>query len=202
MRFARVVPRDSPDDPLQQQENFAMFVKVCGLTTTEQIDQAIEYGYDAIGVVTYAKSKRYCPPGKAVALAEHAQNRIKRFVVGLTYTDVAAAAHAFDYTQIYEPRQVPNLVLSSKEKPPVDLDYAFFVYDASIGSGIFKEFPGWIKTCSDRILVAGGLDKDNVCGVIRELQPFGVDVSSGVEKNGVKDPAMMKAFIDTIHSCA
>jgi len=179
-----------------------VFTKVCGLTTTEQIDQAIEYGYDAIGVVTYAKSKRYCPPERAVALAEHASGRIKRFVVGLTYSDVAQAAHAFDYTQIYEPKQVPHLALSSKERPPADLDYDFFVYDASTGSGVFSDFPEWIKTRSDRILVAGGLDKDNVCQVIRDLQPFGVDVSSGVEKNGVKDPALMKAFIDAVRSCS
>ena len=179
-----------------------MFTKVCGLTSAEQIDNAIEYGYDAIGVVTYAKSKRYCPPAKALALAAHAKGRIKRFVVGVTYNDVAAAAHAFDYTQIYEPKQVPHLAFSSKEKPPAGLAYEYFVYGASIGSGGFKAFPEWIKTRSDRILVAGGLDIGNVCQVIRELQPFGVDVSSGVEKNGVKDPALMKGFIEAVRSCS
>jgi len=179
-----------------------MFTKVCGLTTTEQIDQAIICGYDAIGVVTYAKSKRYCTPAKAMELAEHAKGRIKRFVVGLTYSDVAEAAPAFDYTQIYELKQVPNLALSSKERPPADLDYAYFIYDASTGSGIFRDFPEWIKTSTDRILVAGGLNKDNVCQVIHNLQPFGVDVSSGVEKHGVKDPALMQAFIDAVRSCS
>ena len=92
-----------------------MFVKVCGLKTKEHIDQAIEYGYDAIGVVTYPKSKRYCPPQLAIELARYAGNRIKRFVVGIRFSDVEAAAPAFDYTQIYEQRQVPNLVLASKE---------------------------------------------------------------------------------------
>ena len=178
-----------------------MFTKVCGLTTTEQIDTAIELGYDAIGVVTYAKSKRYCPPATAVSLAEHAKGRIKCFVVGLTYDDVAQAAQAFDYVQIYESKRLPNLAFSSKEKPPADLEYDYFVYDASIGSGVFEEFPGWIKTCSAKIVVAGGLNKDNVCQVIRDLQPFGVDVSSGGENNGVKDPALMRAFIEAVRSC-
>ncbi len=45
-----------------------MFIKVCGLKTKEQIDKAIEYGYDAIGVVTYAKSKRYCEHKDAIEL--------------------------------------------------------------------------------------------------------------------------------------
>ena len=86
-----------------------MFVKVCGLKTTEQIDKAIEYGYDAIGVVTYAKSKRYCPPVEAVRLAKYAKGKIKSFVVGLNYSDVEEAAPAFDYTQIYETRQIPTI---------------------------------------------------------------------------------------------
>ena len=179
-----------------------MFAKVCGLKTKQQIDKAIEYGYDAIGVVTYIKSKRYCLPEIAVQLAEYAKGRIKSFVVGLTYDDVRNVAHAFDHIQIYEKRQVPNLALASKEMPPSDLKYDYFVYDASIGSGIFKEFPEWIKNRTDKLVVAGGLTKDNVCEVIRAIRPYGVDVSSGVEKDGVKDPAMMKEFIDAVRSCS
>ncbi len=178
-----------------------MFTKVCGLTTNAQIDKAIEYGYDAIGIVTYAKSKRYCSHQKAIELAEYARGKIKSFVVGLAFSDVASAAPAFDYTQIYEPRQVPNLVFASKEMPPVDLTYDYFVYDASIGSGVFKGFPAWIKNRSGNLLVAGGLTIYNVCDVIREIRPFGVDVSSGVEKKGVKDFSMMKDFIDAVKRC-
>jgi phosphoribosylanthranilate isomerase len=179
-----------------------MFVKVCGLKTKEHIDQAVECGYDAIGVVTYPKSKRYCPPEAAVELARYAGDRIKRFVVGIRYSDVEAAAPAFDYVQIYEPRQLPNLVLASRERPPAHLNIEYFVYDASIGSGVFKAFPDWLGNRSEKILVAGGLNADNVCDVIHDIQPFGVDVSSGVEKNGVKDPDLMKVFIDTVRACS
>jgi phosphoribosylanthranilate isomerase len=178
-----------------------MFTKVCGLKTKEQIDKAIEFGYDAIGIVTYAKSKRYCLPEHAVKLAAHAKGKIKSFVVGLNYVDVEEAVHAFDYAQIYEIKQVPNLVFASKEMPPSDLKYEYFVYDASIGSGIFKEFPKWLKNNTENLIVAGGLNKDNVCKVIREIKPFGVDVSSGVEKDGVKNFDMMKKFIDVVRNC-
>ena len=92
-----------------------MFAKVCGLKTKEQIDKAIAYGYDAIGIVTYPKSKRYCSTQNAIELADYAKGRIKSFVVGITYGDVEEVAGVFDYTQIYEARQVPNLVLTSKE---------------------------------------------------------------------------------------
>ena len=54
---------------------------------------------------------------------------------------------------------------------------------------------------ADRIIVAGGLTRDNVCRVINHVQPFGVDVSSRDEKGGVKDIGMMKAFIDAVKSC-
>lgn len=179
-----------------------MFTKVCGLTTKEQIDKAVEFGYDAIGVVTYNKSKRYCPPEKAMELAEYAKGKIERFVVGINYSDVKEAAPSFDYTQMYELKQVSNLVLASGKKPPSDLTYEYFVYDASVGSGVFKEFPEWIKDSADKLIVAGGLTKENVCDVIKNIQPFGVDVSSGVEKNGVKNFDMMKEFIDAVKSCS
>ncbi len=178
-----------------------MFTKVCGLTTKEQIDKAVEYGYDAIGIVTYAKSKRYCPPESAITLAEYARGKIKRFVVGLTYSDVQEVAELFDYTQIYEARQIPNLVLASKEKPPVDINYEYFIYDASIGSGVFHPFPAWVKDMAGKIIVAGGLNIENVCPVIHDIKPFGVDVSSGVEKDGVKDFKMMKEFITAVKNC-
>lgn len=178
-----------------------MFVKVCGLKTKEQIDKAVDCGYDAIGIVTYSKSRRYCPTEDAIELADYAKGRIKSFVVGLTYKDVKDAAGSFDYTQIYEPVQIPNLVLASKEMPPSDLKYEYFVYDASIGSGVFKQFPGWINDMAGKIIVAGGLSKYNVGSVIRNINPFGVDVSSGVEINGVKDLTLMEEFIEAVRSC-
>ncbi|MES9901688.1 MAG: phosphoribosylanthranilate isomerase [Sedimenticola sp.] len=179
-----------------------MFIKVCGLKTTEQIDKAIEYGYDAIGIVTYAKSKRYCENKDAIELAKYAKGKIKTFVVGLTYSDVEGVADAFDYAQIYEAKQIPNLAIASKEFPPDTLNYAYYFYDASIGSGVFQEFPRWVKDKADEIIVAGGLNAKNVCSVIDELKPFGVDVSSGVETNDVKDLRLMREFIDAVKSCS
>ncbi len=179
-----------------------MFVKVCGLKTTEQIDKAIEFGYDAIGVVSCVKSKRNCSAEKAIELAEYARGKISSFIVGLTYADVKDVADAFDYIQIYESIQIPNLVFSSKEPPPENLDYAYFIYDASEGSGIFKKIPDWVKGQPGKLIIAGGLDKDNVCTVIEGIRPFGIDISSGVEKNGIKDFAMMKAFIDVVRECS
>jgi phosphoribosylanthranilate isomerase len=178
-----------------------MFVKICGLKTRQQIDKAVEYGYDAIGVVTYPKSRRYCPDRLALELADHAKGKIKCFVVGLNYSHVEPVAAAFDYTQIYEAIQIPRLALASREMPPSDIDYEYFIYDASIGSGVFHPFPKWVRDMSDKVIVAGGLNLENVCAVVRDINPFGVDVSSGVENSGTKDFGLMKEFIDTVRSC-
>ncbi len=178
-----------------------MYVKVCGLINTAQIDKAIEYGYDAVGVVAYHKSRRYCPPDKAKKLAEYAGGKIESYVVGLCYSDVEAVADAFDYVQIYENRHMANLAFASNKIPPKGLCCTYFVYDASVGSGEFKAFPNWLKGIKEKLIVAGGLNKENVCTVIRDINPFGVDVSSGVEKDGVKDFKMMKGFIDAVKNC-
>ena len=61
-----------------------MYVKICGLKETTQIDHALELGYDAIGVVAYPKSIRFCPPEKARELALYARGKIDTFVVSKT----------------------------------------------------------------------------------------------------------------------
>lgn len=51
---------------------------------------------------------------------------------------------------------------------------------------------------ANKIIIAGGLNKENVGSVIKDINPFGVDVSSGVERDGVKDLKLMKEFIEAV----
>ncbi|PWI13285.1 hypothetical protein DI272_03410 [Streptomyces sp. Act143] len=177
------------------------FVKVCGLTREEHIDWAIELGYDAIGIVVTPKSKRYCPPERAVALAAHAHGRIPAFAVALAHAETQDVAEHFDTIQVYEMADIPNLALASGTPPEHPDALQYFFYDASTGSGVFADIPEWVRDVPGRVVIAGGLDEHNVAGVIDAYAPFGVDVSSSVETApGIKSREKMAAFIAAARS--
>lgn len=60
-----------------------------------------------------------------------------------------------------------------------------------------------VKAAVPRLMLAGGLTPENIAARVEAIQPWGVDVASGVERDGqpgVKDPAKVKAFIDAVRS--
>lgn len=177
------------------------FVKVCGLTNEQQIDWAVDLGYDAIGIVVSPRSKRYCPPETAIGLAKHARGRIRTFGVALKHVEVANIAMYFDTIQLYEMANVPNLAFSSGRPPAQAVALQYFFYDASIGSGVFNEIPVWVRSIRGNVVIAGGLNAQNVRHVIELFKPYGVDVSSGVETApGIKSQGKMAEFIKAVRA--
>lgn len=116
-------------------------VKVCGLSSLEQADWAIELGYDAIGVVVSPRSKRYCPPDRARAIARHARGRIETFAVAYTLDEVGVLQHDFDIVQLYAPAPISNLAYASSEPPPSGLVCQYYFYDAASAAESFAPFP-------------------------------------------------------------
>jgi phosphoribosylanthranilate isomerase len=176
-----------------------MLVKVCGLKSFEEIDWAVELGYSAAGIVLHPESKRFVEMSRAVELAVYAGERITTVAVAKRFDDLKEAAPHFDYIQVYEKINAPDLIYAGGSLPE-DLDFKYFLYDVSIGSGEFEEFPSWLRKISDRLILAGGLDAGNVKKVIEKFNPFGVDVSSGVEEDGRKSFDLMKEFIKEVEN--
>ncbi|UUZ79443.1 phosphoribosylanthranilate isomerase [Paenibacillus sp. P26] len=79
-------------------------------------------------------------------------------------------------------------------------------YDPVYGGGSGKAFPwdaippfqAWCREAGIRLIVAGGLHPDNVRGSLDTYGPDGVDVSSGVETDGVKDITKIKSFVERV----
>lgn len=175
-----------------------MFIKVCGIKTFEQIDWAYSLGFTAIGVVLYKKSKRFVDENTAISLAGYAKGKVKTVAVSVNYSDVLNITDFFDYVQVYEEIDINNLILASNVMPKVR-NFKYFLYDKSKGSGEFEDLPEWLFDLKDKLIIAGGLNHNNVKGVIEKYHPFGVDVSSGVEnESGEKDYNLMKKFIESV----
>jgi phosphoribosylanthranilate isomerase len=175
-----------------------MFVKVCGITTPGQLDHAIELGYTAAGVVLHPASTRCCSERRATELALHARGRIAMVAVGLTFDEVACVADEFDFVQVYEFRNRERVICAG-DSELIARDASLFMYDSSRGSGRPGRFPAWLHDIRWKLIISGGLTPRSVAGVVRKFQPFGVDVSSGVESSpGEKDYELMKQFISEV----
>jgi phosphoribosylanthranilate isomerase len=171
-----------------------MFVKVCGITRKEDIDAAVLLGYTAIGIVLYPKSKRFVQKDRAMELSEYAKQKILTVAVGIHFDEVKDVASNFDYFQVSDFVNSPKLILSVEDRPKVEA--SLFIFDKSRGSGISLEIPEWFSLFRDRMILAGGLNPQNVYDIVNRFKPFGVDVSSGVEASpGVKDKKLMAEFI-------
>ena len=68
-------------------------------------------------------------------------------------------------------------------------------YQGGTGHTFDWDIASTISKAGHSFLLAGGLTPDNVSEAIQQVHPFGVDVSTGVETNGVKDPNKITAFI-------
>ena len=180
-----------------------MFIKVCGITTKEQIDAAVDMGYSAVGIVFHGKSPRYCAPEKAAALARYAGGRIVTVAVALNYSEISESEHLFDLIQIYEPFSSTRLIAAGASPPANGAVYRYFMHDTSMGSGAAQPFPLYDEKIRERLIISGGLDPGNAASMIKASRPAGVDVSSGVEKNrGIKDMELMESFIREVRCAA
>lgn len=193
-----------------------MFVKICGLTSRAAVAAAVNAGADALGFV-FAESPRRVSPAQAVELAAEVPASVARVAVmlhpaGTEWDEVREIfrpdwlqTEHTDFARLNIPAETGRLpVYRDTDTVPSDRalpDYLLFEGGRS-GAG---ETADWSRaavlarhTC---LLLAGGLNPDNVASAILQVYPWGVDVSSGVEsKPGVKDTGKIAAFVQAVRA--
>lgn len=194
-----------------------MRTKICGITSLEDALGAIEAGADALGFVFYKKSPRYLDVAQAKSIIEQLPPFVEKVALFVNedastinsickQTGATLAQIHFEADEhLYEELEIPFIrVIRARSQEDI-LRYSdeYRLVDAyceSYGGAGKRINIEWFENikCS-KIILAGGLDADNVAS----LKPYGfyaVDVSSGVEKEyGKKDIEKIKKFITNAH---
>lgn len=190
----------------------ALFVKICGLTDRASIDAAVDAGADAIGFV-FAESPRRISAVQAAKLADDLPEDLIRVAVmhHPVLADWQQVAEVFcpDWLQTDFDDFSTLPIGSSVHRLPVFRDtpsmdegelagQEIVLFEAaSSGRGSRADWNRARRLAdATSVILAGGLNPENVVAAIEQARPFGVDVSSGVESSpGVKDPARITAFV-------
>lgn len=201
-----------------------MKVKICGITNLEDAVAAIEVGADLLGFNFYRQSVRYIEPATARSIVAQIRSGVRvPQVIGVFVNSAALEIHSImrevdlDQAQLHGDESIDTLrqVKGFKAIRPQSLEeaekqaktYALEGEPALLidayrkgeygGTGQTGDWSLAAKIAQDyAVLLAGGLTPENVADAIRQVQPWGVDVASGVESApGKKDVAKMRLFI-------
>lgn len=200
-------------------------IKICGITREEDLLAAARLGADAIGLVFYPKSPRYVTPQRAAELLRALPPFVTSvgLFVNASEEEVRAtlAVAPLDLLQFHgdeEPEYCESFGLpylkAVRVKPGVDLvQYAAryasargllldaFVEGIPGGTGLSFDWSLIPRNLSLPVVLSGGLDPSNVQEAVERVQPWAVDVSSGVEaEKGIKDAAKIAAFVQGVRN--
>ena len=199
---------------------FMTRVKICGITNLEDALAATDAGADALGFVFYRESPRHIFPEEAARIISLLPPFSQTVVLVVNEqpetVNESASLCSIDMVQLHgdePPEQTSRLerriikafrvrALTCLE-PMKDFTAAAFLLDAfspSFYGGTGKAFNWEIAAeavkRNPHIILAGGLTPENVADAVRQVRPFAVDVSSGVESApGKKDHAKVREFI-------
>lgn len=190
-----------------------MLVKICGIMTEDDAEYVSKVGADFVGFL-FAPSKRRIAPVLAKKLAQRVNSNTK--IVGVFVNESVenmieiATYVGLDYIQLHGnesatvAKSLPYPIIKAfniEEVTPFEItNYPcdYYLID-SPGGGTGETF-NWevldtLGVDKAKLIVAGGLHPNNVDAAIQTICPAGVDVSSGVETNGVKDQLKISAFM-------
>ena len=203
-----------------------MFVKICGITREDDALLAVAMGADAVGF-TFAPSKRQIAPMLARDIVrrlppeiltvgvfrDEAASRVVEIVNSAGLRGAQLHGHESAETTRWIRERVPFVIKAFAAGDP-NLDHAAsYGADAILidsprpGSGeVFDWTLAEGRPDGLKVILAGGLTPGNVADAVRRVQPWGVDVATGVEAErgepGQKDAHKVRGFIEAARSAA
>jgi phosphoribosylanthranilate isomerase len=203
-------------------------IKFCGITTLEDAGLAVDAGAWAIGLIFWSGSPRRCDPAVAIEIASALKRRVE--VVGVfvnpTLDELTRTAESVGLTALQlHGEEGPSFCAEAARRTgckvikaarvrsradiqglvPFHTDYHLLDSHVAGRRGGSGETFDWELARAHRrpvpVILSGGLRPDNVAEAIAAVQPFAVDVASGVEAApGRKDPAKLRAFAEAVRS--
>ena len=200
-------------------------IKICGITSVEDATAAVEAGADMLGFVLWEKSPRYVTietareiarqlPAKTTRIGLFVDAKIEQVMFSLRICDFAGLQFHGQETPAYCSQFSVMTIKAFRIRDAASLEpMAGYSTDALLLDGYNEALPGgtgekfnWslaveAKKFDKPIFLAGGLTPANVAEAIKTVQPFAVDVSSGVESSpGKKDKQKMRDFIAAVRA--
>jgi len=195
----------------------SLWIKICGLTSRDAIDAAINAGADAVGFV-FAPSKRQVTAQRAahligrepvgvprIAVMQHPAQSLLDEVWRVFRPDILQT-DLDDLDSLIVPEGLAVMpVLRAGRAIPASLAPRLLFEGPMSGTGVAADWnqAGQLAT-QTQLVLAGGLTAGNVAAAIAQVRPFGIDVSSGVEREpGIKDAGKISEFVRAARSaCA
>ena len=202
-------------------------VKICGITREADAQAAAAAGADDIGLVFHPASPRCVSLALAASIArivgpfvttvglfvDAAPDRVREVLactgihlLQLHGNETPAYCAQFGVPFIKALRMAPGLdPAAAAANYPAAAGLLFDAWDPLVAGGTGVGFD-WSRLPAQRglpLILAGGLDPTNVAEAVRQVRPYAVDVSSGVEVSpGIKDPRLIRAFIAAAKSAS
>jgi phosphoribosylanthranilate isomerase len=201
-------------------------VKICGVTRLEDAEAAVAAGADALGFMFYERSTRRVTLAEAAAICRQLPPLVSKVGVfvdaAIEVIEDAVARCGLDAVQLHGAespafcgRLARPVIKAVRVRGPETLAEleayatAAWLLDAYVPGqpgGTGATFDWGLATqavaLGRPVILAGGLTATNVAAAVRQVRPYAVDVSSGVEREpGRKEAAAMRAFVQAAKSC-
>lgn len=199
-------------------------IKFCGFTREEDLHMAIRLGVDYVGFVLYPQSPRYVSLERVEGLLKACSSVLKVAVmVNPSAEEVQKALEAgFDLVQLHGEESLEfasrfglhRVIKAFKACPGLKVEegwkkaHAILIDSCSSSYGGTGVLSDWklarrLREEGFRVILAGGLNSQNVKEAVAEVMPYGVDVSSGIERApGIKDHRKMEEFVHAVKNAS